>query len=159
MDQSPTCGLWQGSEVMRIQEGAEALGGGVARPGSHRDLQRAWGLGQPTCLVGSAQFPDVVVVAGGEDLDQTGFVCASPLQRAQHTTGLLRPHWHPGKSRRCAMALLPRVQIQATEARAPVLLSLREPRHPLQPRAAPGDSDVVMRGPHGGPSPFHPLGT
>lgn len=75
---------------MRIQEGTEALGEGVARPGSHRDLRRAWGVGQPTRLVGSAQFPDVVIVAGGEDLDQTGFICASTLPKAQQTAGLLR---------------------------------------------------------------------
>lgn len=31
LDQSPMCWLWQGSEVMRIQEGTEALGEGVAR--------------------------------------------------------------------------------------------------------------------------------
>lgn len=54
-----------------------------------------------TCLVSSAQFPDVLVAAGGQDLNQAGFISAGSLQRqiATNLELVTTPHWHPGKSR------------------------------------------------------------
>lgn len=68
------------------------------RPGPREHGCMRWGGTRLTCFVGSAEFPDVLIVSGGEDLDQTGLIGASPLrQQRTQTTGLSQlPRQHPG---------------------------------------------------------------
>lgn len=123
--------------------------------------QRAVGLRPSlTCFVGSAQFSNVFIAARGKDLNQAGFISASPLQRTQETTGLLQlPRvLAPRKKSRCHATALPphpRVQISATEATnkdAPLeLLLLSEYSQALlyNPGKVPdNDSDMVMSRDH-----------
>lgn len=83
-------------EVISIPGRNRCPGRGCGQGPEHTGIcraQRTWG--SLTCFVGSAHFPDVLVAAGGEDLNEAGFIGASPLQRTQQTTGLLQPpHWH-----------------------------------------------------------------
>lgn len=88
-----------------------------------------------TCLVDSVQFPDVLIAAGGQDLDQAGFISACPLGGREHN-----------KAQAC-YSLLPgtqdppghKPQRQATDTDSPIVLLLRPgPEAASLPSAVPG---------------------
>lgn len=107
-----------------------------------------------TCFVGSAQLPNVFVAAGGKDLNQAGFIGASPLGEHKEPGSLHLPHWHSGE-RTGAMPLpypqgpMPnnRRHSQRHTPGATAAASSQAPFH--SPRKVPdNDSDMTMSTDH-----------